>query len=562
MKAEHKTKEQLMNQELSIMKEKLRKTGIDIIGDAPWGTHFCLFYQTKNDLIDILVPYFKAGLKNNELCIWVTSEHLDEKEAKRAMRTVVPNFDQYLKRGQIEIIPHTQWYLKDGAVNLKIVLNALIDKLNQALSRGYDGIRVTGNTAWLDKRDWKSFTDYEEEVNDSIGKYQMIAICTYCLDKCGASEVIDVVSNHRFALIKREGEWELIESSERKQVEEALRESEEKFDAMLRSIGDHMSMMDRDLNIIWANETAKKIFGNDIIGKKCYEAYHRRKEPCEPYLCLTLKAFQDGKVHEHDTQVIDKDGKIIYFHCTANVALRDKEGKPTAVIEISRDITEYKRAEEQIQASLREKDVLLKEVHHRVKNNLQVISSLLDMSSMRTYNQQAINLFRDARTKIHTMALIHAQLYQSDRFDQIDMGRQVRELVSYLLQVYATRKISITPVIEDSGVYLSVTQAIPCALVLNEVISNAFRHAFREGQKGMVEISMQRSAHDTLFITVKDDGIGIPEEIDIHKTESLGLKLVRNLVQHQLKGKIQVERDNGTKFIVEFKVLKEEVKGA
>ncbi|MBA7714411.1 hypothetical protein ES703_123433 [subsurface metagenome] len=132
--------------------------------------------------------------------------------------------------------------------------------------------------------------------------------------------------------------------TERKQVEEALRDSEGKLNAMLQSIGDHMSMMDKDLNIIWANKTAKEVFGTDIIGKKCYEVYHQRKEPCEPYPCITLKAFQDGKIHEHDTQVIDKDGKKIFFHCTANVALRDKEGKPTAVLEISRDTTEHKQA--------------------------------------------------------------------------------------------------------------------------------------------------------------------------------------------------------------------------
>jgi PAS domain S-box-containing protein len=131
----------------------------------------------------------------------------------------------------------------------------------------------------------------------------------------------------------------------RKQAEEELRESEGKLNAMLQSIGDHMSMMDEDLNIIWTNNAAKKIFGNDIIGKKCYEVYHQRKEPCNPYPCLTLKAFRDGKVHKHDTQVIDQDGRKIFFHCTANVALRDKEGKPTAVLEISRDTTEHKQAE-------------------------------------------------------------------------------------------------------------------------------------------------------------------------------------------------------------------------
>ena len=131
----------------------------------------------------------------------------------------------------------------------------------------------------------------------------------------------------------------------RKQTEEALRESEGKLNAMLHSIGDHMSMMDKDLNIIWTNKTGKEIFGNDIIGKKCYEVYHQRKEPCEPYPCLTLRAFQDGKVHKHDTQVIDRNGKTISFHCSANVALRDKQGNPTAVLEISRETTEQRQAE-------------------------------------------------------------------------------------------------------------------------------------------------------------------------------------------------------------------------
>jgi len=142
-----------------------------------------------------------------------------------------------------------------------------------------------------------------------------------------------------------------LEITERKRAENALQESEEKLDSMLQSIGDHISMMDRDLNIIWANKTAMKIFGNNIIGKKCYEVYHRRKEPCEPHPCLTLRTFQDGRVHEHDTQVMGQNGEMRYFHCTANVALKDNEGKPAAVIEISRDITECKLTEEALRKS-------------------------------------------------------------------------------------------------------------------------------------------------------------------------------------------------------------------
>jgi PAS domain S-box-containing protein len=153
----------------------------------------------------------------------------------------------------------------------------------------------------------------------------------------------------------------LVDISDLKQAEALLRESELKLSAMLSSIGDHMSMMDKNLNIIWANEIAGKIFGNDIIGKKCYEVYHKRTEPCEPYPCITLRTFQDGKIHKHDTQVIDQDGKTIFFHCTANVGLRDKEGKPTAVLEISRDITEKVRAEKALHKAKNELERRVKE---------------------------------------------------------------------------------------------------------------------------------------------------------------------------------------------------------
>lgn len=194
-----------------------------------------------------------------------------------------------------------------------------------------------------------------------------------------------------------------------------------------------------------------------------------------------------------------------------------------------------------------------------MKNNLQVISSLLDLSSMETHDTEAINLITDARATIHSMSLIHSQLYQSTRFDKIDMGSHIHEMVGFMSQLYARGLI--TPVIVCSRVYLPLSQAVPCALVTNELISNAYKHAFKEGQKGTIEISMQQPTEDTIILKVKDDGIGIPNELDIYKTDHIGLKLVRTLVQQQLKGDIHVKRDKGTEFIVEFKIeKKEEVK--
>jgi PAS domain S-box-containing protein len=211
--------EKLGNECLSVMNMNLRHSGIGIIEDVPWGTHFCQFYQTTEDLIDILVPYFKTGLENNEFCMWVTSQPLEVEEAKEALRKVVPDIDVYLKKGQLEIISYSHWYVKEGAFDSDRVLNGWVEKLNKALANGYDGLRLTGNTFWLEKEDWNDFIDYEKEVDRVLGNYQMIALCTYNLDRCNATEIIDVVINHQFALIKKNGKWEQIESSKRKEAE-------------------------------------------------------------------------------------------------------------------------------------------------------------------------------------------------------------------------------------------------------------------------------------------------------------------------------------------------------
>jgi DNA repair protein RadC len=208
------------------MKGKSRNMGIDVLDVAPWGTHLCQFYRTKQDLFDILVPYFKAGLEGNEFCIWVTSEPIGEKEAQEAMIEAVPDFTQYLRKGQIEIVPYTEWYLKDGVFSAQRVFNAWTDKLDQVLAAGYEGLRVTGNTSWLEEKDWRNFVVYEETLNNTIGNYQIIAICSYSLTRWGTSEIIDVMANHQFALIKHTGKWVLqkaYESQSRKPEAASIR---------------------------------------------------------------------------------------------------------------------------------------------------------------------------------------------------------------------------------------------------------------------------------------------------------------------------------------------------
>ncbi|MBI5055748.1 MAG: MEDS domain-containing protein [Nitrospirae bacterium] len=188
-----------------------RNSGIALIGDLPWGSHFCQFYSTKKDLLDVLVPYFRAGLENNELCVWVTSDFLTTEDALKAMKKGVQGFSEYLANGQMEIFPYTDWYLKGGSFDLKRTLNMWMEKHNEALSRGFAGMRVSGNPYWIDnKKDWDDFACYEAEINNVIGGTKLLVLCTYSLKKCGVVEIMDVVKNHEFALAMNQGEWQIV----------------------------------------------------------------------------------------------------------------------------------------------------------------------------------------------------------------------------------------------------------------------------------------------------------------------------------------------------------------
>jgi two-component sensor histidine kinase len=198
---------------------------------------------------------------------------------------------------------------------------------------------------------------------------------------------------------------------------------------------------------------------------------------------------------------------------------------------------------------------IIKEVHHRVKNNMQVISSLLDMSKSRAKHPETVDLLSEAQAKIFTMSLIHSQLYQSDHFDEINMGRFIRRLVDHLSQMHCgDRNIHLK--IQTADVHLSVTQAIPCGLAVNEIISNAYKHAFVGKKDGEIAISLQEKQGKKLHLNIRDNGVGIPDHVDIDNTETLGIKLVRNLVLLQLKGALQVNKSDGTEIDIEFRLIK------
>jgi hypothetical protein len=317
-------------------------------------------------------------------------------------------------------------------------------------------------------------------------------------------------------------------------------------------------MKDENGRHVFLSNNYQKVFDvkfEDWKGKTDFELWPQ--EIAEEFRKNDLKVLAKGNTVEAIEMAFLPDGSQSWW-LSSKFLFVDSRGRKY-VGGLGVDITEHKKSEEQIKASLKEKEVLLREVHHRVKNNLQIISSLLDMSSMQTDNQETIDLFTDSRNRVNAMALIHTQLYGSERFDKIDMAEHVLELSKSLLQVYSMEK-TIELNIKSVNIFLSINQAIPCALVLNELISNVCKHAYREGQKGTISIFMQKSGDDTILLRIKDDGSGIPEGFDIEEVKSLGLSLVRNLIYNQLKGKIDFRRNMGTEIRIDFKVAREKVK--
>ena len=219
--------------------------------------------------------------------------------------------------------------------------------------------------------------------------------------------------------------------------------------------------------------------------------------------------------------------------------------------QLNQELAERKRAEERIEASLKEKEVLLKEIHHRVKNNLQIISSLLSLQSMHVKDKGAVEMFKDSQSRVRSMALIHEKLYKSEGLVKINLAEYIRDLSSYLLRSYETKPDAIRLELSADDVLMSIDTAIPCGLILNELISNSLKHAFSGRKGGEIRIGFHSDNEDRSVLTVGDNGIGFPEDLDPRSTKSLGLQLV-NALTDQLGGSIELDRRGGTEFKVAF----------
>jgi DNA-binding CsgD family transcriptional regulator len=199
-----------------------RNTGIRVLSEMKWGTHICVFYQTKNDLLETVIPYLQAGLNDNEFCVWAVSGPITVEEGASALRDVVPDFDARVSSGQIEILTGREWYLNRDQFDLQRIIDGWNRKLDEGMAKGFDGLRLSGNAFWTATNYWDDFCEYEKELDRTVSGKNMIALCTYPLDQSKAADILDVARSHQCSVARRNGDWEFLESPELKQAKEEI----------------------------------------------------------------------------------------------------------------------------------------------------------------------------------------------------------------------------------------------------------------------------------------------------------------------------------------------------
>lgn len=303
-------------------------------------------------------------------------------------------------------------------------------------------------------------------------------------------------------------------------------------------------------NLIYVNDRFAKMHGyraKELIGKNL-SIFHN-EEQMGNVNTLNEQLKKEGNYINKEVWHKRKDGTVFPTLMNAIVIKNDK-GVPSFLCGTAMDISDYRKAEEQIKTSLKEKEVLLKEIHHRVKNNLQIISSLLNLQVNYINDKHSSEIFKETKNRIKTMALVHEKLYQSEDLASIDLADYMKTLVHELFHSYEAKSGTITLNVNVGNIPIDIDKAIPCGLIINELTSNSLKYAFPDGKKGKISINLRLNNNKYILI-VRDNGVGFPENLDFRKTESLGLQLVYSLAQ-QLNGSINLNRNSGTTFKIMF----------
>ncbi len=329
----------------------------------------------------------------------------------------------------------------------------------------------------------------------------------------------------------------------RKRTESELRESETKYRSVFEKTGTATVIVEDDMTISMANSEFEKLSGyskKEIEGKMRWTDFVV-EEDLKKVKEYHIKRRENGKgvPAKYEFRFVGRQGDIKDMFLLVEMI----PGTKRSICSLT-DITALRK-------SLEEKEILLKEIHHRVKNNMQVISSLLSLQSQYVNDKKSLEMFKESENRIRSMASVHEKLYQSGDLTRIDFADYTQSIIRQLITSYGIDPGVVRININCSDVFLSIDEAVPCGLIINELLSNALKHAFPKGKGGEIVVDFHPDRDNTLTLVVSDTGIGLPEDTDITDAKTLGLQLIGDLV-NQLGGTLDIERDGGTAFRITF----------
>lgn len=395
-----------------------------------------------------------------------------------------------------------------------------------------------------------------------------------------AAEILELKVQERTAELAKANQLLEKDIQERILIEESLKAERERFNKVLDVLPSYLVLIKPDYSIYFANRIFRDTFGEPDGSKRCYEHLFGRSEPCEN--CQSFQVLDSMKPHEWEWQgpngrdylvfdypFYDIDGSILILEIGIDITDRKKAQEEIQklnrelekrvqerTIQLTEANRELSASEAHLQQTLNEKDILLKEIHHRVKNNLQIIHSMLNLQLPYIKDQQSIEFFKESQNRVFSMALIHEKLYNSESLAKVDLSTYIQTLTDNLFHSYGVSENSIKRIISVENLTLNLDTVIPCALIINELVSNSLKHAFpknvgRTFPDPKICIHVSQNAGKEYLLKVSDNGIGLPPEFDIKKCESLGLKLV-NVLVNQLKGTIHLSTQGKTEFLIIF----------
>ncbi len=547
--------------------EAFRDSGIQVAGEVPWGTHLCHFFETPEEILDVLVPFFQAGLEAGELCVWVTCDPVGVPVAHRALAERVPDLQRYLERGRIEILAHEEWYLRDGKFDARGVNDACAERIERAARSGIEGFRASGNTAWVDDETWDEFTAFEEGLERDMADLRMLVLCSYSLAKCSAGRILDVISNHEYALIRQSGSWRLFQCAERKQVKRALRQSEDSYRRIVETASEGVWTIDVEGTVTFVNESMIRMMASDradLVGRSIFDFVDEGHVASVESLLGSLR--EDGKARG-DVTFLRSDGTRLRATVSA-AAVNDVRGRYEGALGMVSDVTERELALELLEMGNTELEGYARTVSHDLRNPLSSISLANSMIEDALAEESGDRLVREVRESTASIERNTERCFMLVK-DLLELARAGQEPES-------VEEVSVSEVVESileermdylrgSGARIrtdgDLGHITADATHVYQVFSNLISNAVKHNDSPVPEVEIRNLARDgdpEHRYMVRDNGSGLPEE-DLENVfvpffrkgkgadTGIGLAIVDKVVR-LYGGEVRVFNDGGACF--------------